>query len=53
MTLDKITLSEDLTNRLFEILDNRNSEQTAQELAKELLETAIDTTYFREIKGYK
>ena len=53
MRLDEIYLNEELSNRLFAILEARNSDQTAQELAKELLETAIDTAYFREVQGYK
>lgn len=51
MKLEEIYLSEEDATKLFAVLDNRNSGQTAQELAEELLHDRIRYAYKREVQG--
>lgn len=48
-----IHLTQELTDKLFAILEARKSGQTAAELAAELLEDSIYSTYIRDVDGYK
>ena len=51
MKLEEIYLSEDDATKLFAVLDNRNTDQTAQELAEELLHDRIRFAYKKEVLG--
>lgn len=48
-----ISLTEDAAGKLLEILKARDDDQTAAELAAELLSDAIDMAYIRHVDGYR
>lgn len=48
-----INLNQELTDKLFSILEARKNGQTAEELAAELLEDSICVAYIRDVDGYR
>lgn len=49
----EINLSQELTEKLFQVQRARQTGQTANELAAELLEDAIYSAYIQDVDGYK